>query len=65
VMSLLFVFCKLVAMQVWWMEACIVMLQWGQYIWFCNIERLHLHGRPSWLCWPSTGLREYDQGDCL
>ncbi len=27
VMSLLFVFCKLVAMQVWWMEACIVMLQ--------------------------------------
>ncbi len=27
VMSLLFVFCQLVAMQVWWMEACVVMLQ--------------------------------------
>ncbi len=28
--SLLFVFCQLVAMQVWWMKACTVMLQWSQ-----------------------------------
>jgi pentatricopeptide repeat protein len=27
VMSLIFVFCQLVAMQVWWMEACVVMLR--------------------------------------
>jgi hypothetical protein len=26
--SLLFVFCELVVLQVWWMKACAVMLQW-------------------------------------
>jgi len=32
--SLLFVFCQLVAMQVWWMMGCTVMLQWSQFTWF-------------------------------
>jgi hypothetical protein len=27
--SLLFVFCELVVLQVWWMKACAVMLQWS------------------------------------
>jgi hypothetical protein len=43
--SLLFVFCQLVAMQVWWMEACASMLR--QYD-FCRIGILHLPGQPSW-----------------
>ncbi len=41
--SLLFVFCQLVAMQVWWMKACTVMLQWSQTKWFlltCNITHV-------------------------
>ncbi len=32
--SLLFVCCQLVAMQVWWMKACTAMFQWSQTIWF-------------------------------
>ncbi len=32
--SLLFLFCQLVAMRVWWMKACTVMLQWSHAIWF-------------------------------
>jgi hypothetical protein len=30
--SLLFVCCQLVAMQVWWMKACTAMFQWSQTI---------------------------------
>ncbi len=30
--SLLFAFCQLVAMQVWWMKAYAVILQWSQII---------------------------------
>jgi hypothetical protein len=32
IMSLLFIFCELITMQVWLMKACIVMLQWSQTI---------------------------------
>jgi pentatricopeptide repeat protein len=32
VISLLFVCCQLVAMQVWWMKACAAMFQWSQTI---------------------------------
>ncbi len=28
---------------------------------FCKIGTLHLHDRPSWSCWPSTGGRKYDE----
>jgi hypothetical protein len=31
----------------------------------CKIGTLHLQGWPSWLCWPSTRGREYEQGDVL
>ncbi len=30
-----------------------------------KIGTLDLHEQPSWLCWPSTGGREYDQGNVL
>jgi len=30
-----------------------------------KIGTLDLHEQPSWLCWPSTGGREYDQGNAL
>ncbi len=32
--SLLFVFCQLAAMQVWWMKGCAFLLQWPQFTWF-------------------------------
>ncbi len=32
--AFLFVFCQLVAMQVWWMKACTAMLQWSMTVWF-------------------------------
>jgi pentatricopeptide repeat protein len=60
-----FVFCHLLAMQVWWMKACAVMLQSSQTIDFCKIGTLHLYGSPSWLCWPSAGVREYGHGNAL
>jgi pentatricopeptide repeat protein len=42
IMSLLFVFCELIAMQVWWMKACTVMLQWSQTYDFSKIGTVHL-----------------------
>ncbi len=27
--------------------------------------KLHMYGRPSWLCWPSTGGRKYGHGNAL
>jgi pentatricopeptide repeat protein len=32
---------------------------------FCKFRTLHLYGQPSWLCWPSTGGREYGHGNAL
>ncbi len=43
--SLLFVVCQLVAMQVWWMKAGTVMLQWSQTIWFLQNWNI----TPVWL----------------
>jgi pentatricopeptide repeat protein len=42
--SLLFFFCPLVAMQVWWMKACTVMLQCHSLHDLCKIGTLHMHG---------------------
>jgi hypothetical protein len=64
--SLLFVFSVLVAMQVWWMKAmCCYALMITDHMVSAKIRTLHLHGGHSWLCWPSTGRREYDQGNAL
>jgi pentatricopeptide repeat protein len=35
------------------------------YMISAKIGALHLYGRPSWLCWPSTGGREYGHGSAL
>ncbi len=43
--SPLFVFCQLVAMQVLWMKACTVMIQWSQTIWFLQNWNI----TPVWL----------------
>ncbi len=32
---------------------------------FWRVRTLHLHGWPSWLCWPSAADREYDQVNAL
>jgi pentatricopeptide repeat protein len=39
------VFCQVVAMKVWWMKACGVMLQWSQSIQFLQIQNT----TPAWL----------------
>jgi hypothetical protein len=65
--SLLFVFCQLVAMQVCWMKACTVMLQSSDFTISAKLEHytcmVHLLGCAH--CWPSTRGREYDQGHAL
>jgi hypothetical protein len=50
-------------MQVWWMKAYAVMLQSSQSIWFLQNWNIALHVLASWLCWPSTGGSEYNQGN--
>ncbi len=64
--SLLFVFSVLVAMQVWWMKGmCYYASMITDHMISAKIRTLHLHGWHSWPCWPSTGGREYDQGNAL
>jgi hypothetical protein len=33
------------------------------YMVSAKLEHYTWHGQPSWLCWPSTGDREYDEGN--
>ncbi len=60
-----FSFCQLVGMHIWWMKACIVMLQQSQCT--CVSAKLEHYTYIidiSWQCWPSTGGKENDQGGC-
>ncbi len=56
--SLLFVFCHLVAIQVLCIKALLCVNDHSLHD-FCKTRTLHLHGWPSCLCWLSRGGREY------
>jgi pentatricopeptide repeat protein len=62
-MSLLFIFCQLVAMQVWGPMHTLLCFNDPCLHGFCEIGTWHLYGQCSWLCWPSKGGREHDQRD--
>ncbi len=53
--SLLFVFCQLEAMQVQWTRPALLWCFNDHNVHdFFKIGTLHLHGGPFWLCWLST-----------
>ncbi len=56
--SLLFVFCHLVAIQALCIKALLCVNDHSLHD-FCKTRSLHLHGWPSCLCWLSRGGREY------
>jgi hypothetical protein len=63
--SLFFVFCQLVAMEVGGSRHTLLCFNDHSLYDFSKIVTLHVHAQPSWLCWPSTGCREHDQGNVL